>query len=111
MRKALRLIGAALGWLLILAALALLARDLLAYINSGNFAAMPLGELWYRVNRFSLNLLQAGIERNISQWLWQDVLAPSLLWPASLVFGVLGLLLAYLCRPRQGPRRRFASRP
>lgn len=78
----------------------------MAMVKGGAFAIAPLGEIWYAIDRASLNGLQAGVERYVSVWLWESVLAPILQWPAILVFFIPGVLLAILCRSRPA-RRRF----
>jgi hypothetical protein len=94
------------GGLLILAALALLGRDIYAWIMQGHWAATLTGKLWYQLSPDSLGLLQAGIERHLWRPLWNDGIFPILLQPIWLVLGVPGILLVVLCR-RWRKRRRF----
>jgi len=94
------------GWLLILAALALLGRDVLRWVASGHWAATPTGKLWYQLSPNSLGLLQAGIERHVWRPLWNDGIFPILLQPVWLVLGVAGIVLVALFR-RSRKRRRF----
>ena len=54
---------------------------------------MPLGALWFSIDPFSLNLVQAVIERYVWEPLWDPVLVAVLQLPAAPVFGVLGVLL------------------
>lgn len=53
----------------------------------------PLGAVLYRLNPALLNMTQAGIQRHIAPWVWDDLALPLLEQPAWLVPGVLGLLL------------------
>ncbi len=109
-----RVVGRILGWFLLLIAVGLLGRDLIAWASAGSFALTSLGELWYHIDRASLNGLQAGIERYLTPDLWWLVVEPLLFVPALIFFLVPGLALAYLCRkpgedrkrPRHSLRRR-----
>ncbi len=92
-----RLVGRVLGYLFILGAIGALALDLVALYETGALRLAPLGEVWYRLDRASLNMLQAGIERNVAPFLWHDVIAPVLQWPAALVLVVPGIVLLIFC--------------
>lgn len=83
------------GVLLLILALGGLVHGLL----QGEF--ITLGELWFRLNRFSLNLAQAVIERYIVSALWDFVLAPLLRVPFAGVAGVLGVILFWSARRRR----------
>ena len=96
-----------LGWFLILVAVALLGRDLIAGFERGSLKLAPLGEVWFKLHAASLNMLQAGIERNVSPELWDYAVAPVLRWPAEWVFAIPGVVLILLCRNWGGRRRRF----
>jgi hypothetical protein len=63
----------------------------------------PLGAVLFRIDAALLNTLQAGTQRHVAPWLWDDVALPLLERPAWLVPAVLGLLLllpALLARAR-----------
>ncbi len=65
--------------------------------------APVLGELWFRVDPYSLNLTQAIVQRYIHPRLWDDVLLPVLFQPTVLVAAVVAILFAgfaWLLRPR-----------
>ena len=96
----------AIGWLLVLAALAALGWDIYLWIHEGHWAATPTGKVWYQISPGSLNLLQAVIERHIWKILWNPIVLTVLLQPLWLVLGIPGLLLALVPRPRK--RRRFS---
>lgn len=100
--QALRRVGRAVGWLLVLAALAMAGRDVFAWLDTGVWDSKLLGELWHEVHSESLQLVQPAIERHVSPVLWNDVVFPILLAPAWLVFAVPGILLLVL----SGLRRR-----
>ena len=102
-RKAM-VVGRVIGWLLVLAGLAILGRDILGWISTGEFALVTAGELWFTLHNGSLNLLQAVTQRYIFPALWDPVFVTVLLWPAFLVIGVPGLVLSWVFRRR--PRLR-----
>ena len=83
--------GRAVGILLILIATGILGHELMSYAETGAYHLFALGEVWYLVHRASLNMLQAGIQRNIAPWLWDDVVATVLFAPAWVFFAALGL--------------------
>jgi hypothetical protein len=101
-------IGRVIGWLLLLAGLAALGRDLLDWYRTGAFAPMVAGQLWYDLHPASLNLVQAVIQRYVAPWLWDPVITTFLFFWVFAVLAVPGLLLVWLCRPREGMRRRQA---
>lgn len=94
------------GWLLILAALITLGRDIVGWIHQGHWMATPAGKLWYDLSPGSLNLVQAVIERHIWKTLWNPILLTLLLQPVWLDLGIPGLLLVLSSR-RSRRRRRF----
>ncbi|WP_135466894.1 hypothetical protein [Crenalkalicoccus roseus] len=63
----------------------------------------PLGAALFRLDPGLLNMAQAGIQRRLAPWLWDDVLLPVLEQPSWLVPAVLGalLLLAAALRRRR----------
>ena len=99
-------VGRIIGWVLLLAALAAAGYEAMAAINSGGWRPIALGELWYRLDRGSLNLIQAVVQRYIAPWLWEPGIASILRLPGWVVFGVPAGLLLWLCRNRRS-RRRF----
>ena len=90
-----RLLARLFGYLFLFAAIAALAFDLLAWSTTGSFGLSDVGSLWARIDRPSLNLVQAVLERHVWPPLW-DGLFWVLLQPALLVFAVLGALLLLL---------------
>jgi hypothetical protein len=53
----------------------------------------PLGASLFRLDPGLLNMAQAGVQRRLAPWLWDDVLLPVLEQPVWLVPAVLGALL------------------
>lgn len=95
----LRLVSKALGYVFLLAALAVLALELWAWRGGpGSLSFRPLGQLWYSLDAASLNLTQAVIERYLLSWLWDPVLLTVLTWGAAPVFAVLAVLFLWLGR-------------
>ncbi|OSQ40969.1 hypothetical protein [Thalassospira mesophila] len=94
-----------LGWLLLFACLAVLVGDGVSALQTGSLRFVAGGELWYRLDAGSLNLLQALIERYVSPWLWDKVFVPGLLLPAFLLLLAPGLLLSFLARRKR--RQKF----
>jgi hypothetical protein len=84
------------GWILIALGAAFLGRDIWRWPPGGGFAATPLGQAWFDLDPFSLNLAQAVIERYVAVWLWQDAIGPALLQPGWVVLPALGAALVLL---------------
>lgn len=110
------IVGRVLGWILLFCTLVLLGWDAVSSLSSGSWGFAVLGQRWFEIDQAfgsaTLNTLQAGIERNISVDLWDNVFAPVLLWPAVLVFFVPGLVLVLLFRRWGGTKapRRFSGK-
>lgn len=79
-----------LGWLFIVFGVAGLGRDCARWMELGRFQATPLGQIWYLIDRSSLNTTQAFIERYVAIWLWQDVIGTLLTWPVWITLPILG---------------------
>jgi hypothetical protein len=62
--------GRIIGWILFLAGLSVLLRDVLVLCDTGSRAPLALGQLWYDVDRPSLNLVQAAVQRDLHPFLW-----------------------------------------
>ena len=101
------------GWLLILAALFVLLRhDVWGWYQTGTWRMIPAGQVWFDLDRSSLNMAQAVIERYVARFLWFPVIATILQWPAALVLGVPGIVLLMIGRRRPpiGRRKIFFRR-
>ena len=97
----LRFVLRVLGLWLVAGAVVMAVLDGARSIAGGAVSVTPLGELWFRVHPFSLNLSQAVIERNLLPAIWDPGIVTVLLAPAALVFLVLGLLLVLVGRRRR----------
>ncbi len=100
--------GRIIGWSLLGLALILIGHEALNALEGEPYRLIALGELWFRIDQAlgtaSLNISQAVIQRYVWSWLWEGIIQPVLTAPAWVVFGIPGLVLAWLCRDR-GPRR------
>ena len=103
------IVGRVIGWVLVVAGIAILARDLFGWINEGTFVLVAAGELWFNLHDGSLNLIQAVTQRYIFPQLWDPIAVTVLLWPAFLVVGVPGLILIWLFRRRTRVRHKAAQ--
>jgi hypothetical protein len=105
------MIGRLIGWVVFLAGLAVLARDVFVWIDTKHWAPIALGQLWYDLNRSSLNLVQAVVQRYIHPYLWDPIIVTILLWWAFAALMVLGLLILALSGRRARGRAPLSRRP
>jgi len=94
------IVGRLIGWVAFLAGAAVLVRDGLVWINTKHWAPIALGQLWYQLNRSSLNLVQAVIQRYIHPFLWDPIIVTILLSWAFAVLMILGVPLLVVFRKR-----------
>ena len=87
------IIGRLIGWIVFLAGAAVLANDVIVWIDTKIWAPIALGQLWYELDRSSLNVTQAVIQRYIHPFLWDPIIVSILLCWAFAVLMVLGLLI------------------
>ncbi len=87
------MIGRLIGWIFFLAGLAVLVRDGLVWIDTGHWAPIALGQLWFDLSRSSINLVQAVVQRYIHPFLWDPIIVSILLCWAFAVLMALGLLI------------------
>lgn len=90
------MLGRLIGWIIFLAGLAVLVRDIFVSIENGRWAPIALGQLWFDIDRSSLNLVQAVVQRYTHPFLWDPVIVTVLLCWAFAVLMVLGLLILAL---------------
>jgi hypothetical protein len=98
------IVGRVIGWIALLAGAAVLVRDLLVWIDTKHWAPIALGQLWYELNRSSLNLVQAVVQRYIHPFLWDPIIVSILLSWAFAVLMIFGVLLLVVFRRRNAPR-------
>jgi hypothetical protein len=105
------MIGRLIGWIFFLAGLSVLVRDVLVWIDTKRWAPIALGQLWYDLNRSSLNLVQAVVQRYIHPFLWDPIIVTILLCWAFAVLMVLGILILALFGRRRRERTAISPRP
>ena len=105
------MIGRLIGWIVFLAGMSVLVRDVLVWIDTKHWAPIALGQLWYDLNRSSLNLVQAVVQRYIHPFLWDPIIVSILLCWAFAVLMVLGLLILALSGRRGRAREALSRRP
>lgn len=98
-----RRVALVLGLALLALALAALGYELWAALHAGGYRTMAAGELWYRLDRGSLNLSQAVIQRYVHPWLWEPALVTLLRWPAWALLGAPGVVLVLISSLRRSP--------
>src|SRR5271163_262365 len=98
------IVGRLIGWIVLLAGAAVLVRDGLIWIDTKHWAPIALGQLWYQLNRSSLNLVQAVVQRYTHPFLWDPIIVSVLLSWAFAVLTFLGVLLLVVFRRRNARR-------
>jgi hypothetical protein len=91
------------GWMLLLTGAAVLVRDVVVYFQNNLWMPLSLDQLWYTLDRSSLNLVHAVIQRYVSPVLWDRVIVALLLCWASAVLLGLGAFVLVLARRRRPP--------
>ena len=94
------MIGRLIGWIIFLAGLSVLVRDVLIWVDTKHWAPIALGQLWFDLDRSSLNLVQAVVQRYIHPFLWDPIIVSILLSWAFAVLMLLAALLLVLFRRR-----------
>jgi hypothetical protein len=105
------MIGRLIGWIIFLAGLAVLARDVFVWIGTKNWAPIALGQLWFDIDRSSLNLVQAVVQRYIHPFLWDPIIVTVLIWWAFAVLMFLGLVILALSGRRARTKAPLSRRP
>jgi hypothetical protein len=86
-------LGRAVGWVLVFFALAALGYEVLIAAANGTWRMIAAGELWYALDRNSLNLAQAITQRYLHPALWDPLIQSLLTWPAWSLLGAPGVAL------------------
>ncbi len=90
------IVGRLIGWLFLLAGLAVFGRDLMHAAASQIWDPIALGQLWQQASPGSMSALEGAVERSMGSYAWR--IADSLLaiWAfAALLLIGLGLLIAF----------------
>lgn len=89
-----------------LAALGVLASDVLGWLSAGRFRLTSLGEWWFWAHKDSLQVLQPAIERHVETWLpftiWDPGIQTLLEWPLAAELAALTLFFFLLKMARAG---------
>ena len=92
-RPAVIRLARAVGWVLVCLALAALGYEVLLAAANGTWRMIAAGELWYTLDRNSLNLTQAITQRYLHPALWDPLFQSLLTWPAWSLLGAPGVAL------------------
>ena len=92
-RPAVIRLARAVGWVLVCLALAALGYEVLLATASGTWRVIAAGELWYALDRASLNFAQAITQRYLHPALWDPLIQSLLTWPAWSLLGAPGVAL------------------
>ena len=104
------IIGRIIGWIVFIAALPVLATDVLLWIESGYWVPLALGQLWYNLDRSGLTLVHlslvgAVVERDLGRYAWDPIMATVLSCWAFVGLMALGTLIMTLFR--EPPQYRY----
>ena len=90
------IIGRFVGLVFLVAGALVLIRDLWATFVLHAWSPIALGQLWYDLNRTSLIMTQAGIQRYVSVRAWSVIDEMLAVWACvALLLAGLGLLIAF----------------
>jgi hypothetical protein len=101
MRQLFAFIARLIGFLLLLAAFAVLGHDLLAWRENGVFTPTATGQLWHYVHHASLSAIQEAVQRYIAPELWDPVIVTVLRFWVVPVLALPGIFLAWRFRKRR----------
>ncbi len=93
-------IGKTIGLVFSAGAATAIILDVIGLIEKGSYLPLKAGEIWALIDRPSLNLTQAGIERYVAPWLWDPVMLTLLTSPLWLVLAIPGLFFLLVSRWR-----------
>ncbi len=102
-----KIAGRILGWLLLVLTCLAGGAEIVASLESGAWQPLALGQVWYDLDRGSLNLMQAVVQRHLHPTIWDPGIIELLQWPAWLVSLIPAVFLLLLCR-RKRRRRSFS---
>lgn len=104
------IVGRFFGWLLFLSGCAVLTHDAILWRESGHFAPILFGQLWYDLSPPSLNLAQVVVQRYLWPPLWDGAIVRLLLWWAFAVLMGAGILLVLVFRRWRRPAQAGSAR-
>jgi len=94
------IVGRIIGWIVFVAALPVLATDVLLWIESGYWVPLRLGQLWCNLDRPSLRVIQAVIQGYVDPYAWDPVMTTVLACWAFLGLMLLGTMIMTLFHER-----------
>jgi len=104
----------ALGWLLLVLAVAAFVQNGLTWWSEGSFRLLALGDVWSHFDYASFNSFEALLVEHLSSRLWAWIVLPVLRIPTVAAFLVLGIACLWIGRNTGGrksePRLVVASR-
>ena len=103
-----RIVGRILGWLLLALALLAAGAEAVGSLRAGVWQPLVLGQVWYDLDRGSLNLMQAVIQRHLHPAIWDPGIIAVLQCPAWLGALVPALPLLLLGRRRRRRKTSFS---
>lgn len=98
-----------LAWFFLLATLVAGGAELIASLQAGAWTPLQAGTLWFKANVYSLNLVQAIVQRYIYAPIWDPGIVTILLWPTwvvTLIPGVVLMLIGWYGGRKKEKRRR-----
>jgi len=99
----LKIISRIAGWLFLALAVVAAGVEAIASLQAGEWRPMALGQVWYDLDRGSINLMQAVIQRYLHPAIWDPGVIEVLQWPAWFVALIPATALILLSRK---PRRK-----
>ncbi len=96
-----RTVGRILGWLLLALAFMTAGAEAMASLRADEWQPMVLGQLWYDLDRGSLNLMQALVQRYLHPAIWDPGVIAILQRPAWLVAVIPAAILLLFTRRRR----------
>lgn len=76
-------------------------RDAVLTTSNGSLVLTSLGKDWFTIDRGSLNLSQAFVQRYLVPEIWDPFIVTILQWPSWVVFGGLAVLLGLASQLRR----------
>jgi hypothetical protein len=97
------------AYLMAIAAVAALGRDLYLSLTAGRLVATPLGEIWFALSPQTLYLAEPAVSRYLHPVVWQQGIQNILVLPGVLALALLAALILVVARLIYRPTRRSAS--
>jgi hypothetical protein len=103
----LKIIGRIASWLFLALAVVAAGAEAVGSLQAGEWQPMAMGQVWYDLDRGSINLMQAVTQRYLHPAIWDPVVIEVLQWPAWFVALIPATILFLICRPAR--RKRWFS--